>query len=56
MDPADAERRIAAQGDITERTAPAATHILRTDGALDGVLAMADELLRVALDRGRPGG
>ena len=56
MDPADAERRIAAQGDITERTAPAATHILRTDGALDGVLAMADELLRAALERGRPGG
>jgi dephospho-CoA kinase len=56
MDPADAERRIAAQGDITERTAPAATHILRTDGALDGVLAMTDELLRTALDRDRPGG
>ena len=55
MDPADADRRIAAQGDITERTAPAATRILRTDGALDDVLAMADELLQVALERARPG-
>lgn len=56
MDPADADRRIAAQGDMTERTAPAATHILRTDGSLDGVLAMTEELLQAALDRARPGG
>ncbi len=50
MDVDDAERRIAAQADITERLAPAATRIIRTDGSLEPVLATVDEALRLALD------
>jgi dephospho-CoA kinase len=49
MDPDDAERRIAAQGDMAERLAPAATRILRTDGPLDAVLVSIDAALREAL-------
>jgi dephospho-CoA kinase len=49
MDPDDADRRIEAQGDIAKRLAPAATRILRTDGALDAVLAATDAALRSAL-------
>ena len=49
MDPDDAERRIASQGDMAERLAPAATRILRTDGPLDAVLVSIDAALREAL-------
>lgn len=49
MDPEDAERRIAAQGEIAERLAPAATRILRTDGSLEAAMAATDEALWAAL-------
>jgi dephospho-CoA kinase len=49
MDIEDADRRIAAQGDIAERLAPVATRILRTDVPLDAVLAATDEALAAAL-------
>ena len=50
MEADDAERRIAAQADISERLAPVATRIIRTDGPLEAVLAATDEALRLALD------
>ena len=46
----DADRRIAAQGDLVERLAPTATRILRTDGDLEIVLGVVDEALGAALD------
>jgi dephospho-CoA kinase len=49
MDADDADRRIAVQGDIAERLAPAATRILRTDGPLEAVLAATDDALAAAL-------
>ena len=49
LDPDDADRRIAAQGDMAERLAPAATRILRTDGPLDATIAAVDEALEAAL-------
>jgi dephospho-CoA kinase len=49
MDVDDAERRIAAQGDLAERLAPAATRILRTEGPLEATLALVDEALEAAL-------
>jgi dephospho-CoA kinase len=51
MDADDAERRIAAQADIAERLAPAATRIIRTDGSLEAVLAVTDDALRLALEQ-----
>jgi dephospho-CoA kinase len=49
LDPEDADRRIAAQGDIAERLAPAATRILRTDGPLAATMAEVDQALEAAL-------
>jgi dephospho-CoA kinase len=49
MAPADAERRIAAQGDLLERLRPHATRLLATDGALGEVEARAAALLAEAL-------
>ena len=47
----DAERRIAAQADIAERLASAATRIIRTDGSLEAVMAASDDALRLALEQ-----
>jgi len=45
----DAERRIAAQGDLVERLRPHATRVLETSGASDEVEARAAALLAEAL-------
>lgn len=45
----DAEARIDAQADIAERLASVATRIVRTDGALEDVLAGVDAALAAAL-------
>lgn len=52
MDPADAERRIAAQGDLAERVASVAQRTIGTDGSeeetrLQVEAALADALVRV---------
>ena len=48
----DAERRIAAQGDITERLRPAATRVIDTSGPADDVRATVGVLLDRALAGG----
>jgi dephospho-CoA kinase len=49
MDPAEARRRIAAQGDLGARLRPHATRVLRTDGHPDDVSSDAQNLLELAL-------
>lgn len=49
MDPAEAQRRIAAQGDLRERLRPHATRVLRTDGHPDDAGGAALHLLELAL-------
>ena len=51
--PADAARRVAAQGDIRERLATEATRVLVTDGAPDEVRAAALAAYEEALARAR---
>ncbi len=48
-DAADAERRIAAQGDLTARLRPAATRIIDTSGPQDAVRQTAERLLSEVL-------
>lgn len=47
-DPADADRRIAAQGDLAGRLRPSATRVVDTSGTRDAALAAADAALAAA--------
>jgi len=47
--PDDAARRVAAQGDIAERLAPAATRLIDTSGALEATRAQVDVALTEVL-------
>ena len=51
--PADAEQRIAAQGDIVDRLAPSATRVIDTSGSQKDTKADLREVWSSALDRGR---
>ena len=42
-EPADADRRIAAQGDLTDRLRPAATRVIDTSGSLADTRAIVDD-------------
>ncbi len=49
LDPAEAERRIAAQAGLLERVTPVATRVIDTTGALDRTEAAVDRALAAAL-------
>jgi hypothetical protein len=51
MDPADADRRIAAQGGLAAAAQPRATHVLVTDGDPAAAEAAAESAFREALAR-----
>lgn len=57
LDPAEAERRIAAQAGLLERVGPVAARVIDTSGTLDATEAAVDRALADALAvRGAPGG
>lgn len=57
LDPAEAERRIAAQAGLLERVGPVAARVFDTSGTLDATEAAVDRALAAALAvRGAPGG
>jgi dephospho-CoA kinase len=53
-DAAEAEQRIAAQGDMVERLRPAATRVIATDGSVEAAERTVAEALADALARRRP--
>ena len=50
--PGDARERIAAQGDLTDRLRPAATHVIDSDGPPSTIRSRALERLDAALSKG----